>query len=75
VVWEVRGAELTLSPVHTAAWGAVREGAGFAVRFPRYTGTWREDKSPEDATTTKELVEMYQSQAKRTSSPEAEASR
>jgi len=57
-VLEVRGAELTVSPVHTCAWGEVRPGAGLAVRFPRFTGRWRDDKGPEDATTAKELHEM-----------------
>ncbi len=65
-VLEVRGAELTVSPVHTAAWGAIRPGAGLAVRFPRFTGRWRDDKGPEDATTTKELLEMYRQQLKQT---------
>src|SRR5438128_1084514 len=36
-VLEVRGAELTVSPIHTAAWGTVRPGAGLAIRFPRFT--------------------------------------
>src|SRR5438093_4760069 len=65
-VLEVRGAELTVSPVHTAAWGAIRSGAGLAVRFPRFTGRWRDDKGPEEATTTKELLEMYRQQLKQT---------
>src|SRR6058998_3007407 len=66
VVLEVRGAELTVSPVHTAAAGTIRPGAGLAIRFPRFTGRWRDDKGPEDATTVKELLEMYRSQLKRT---------
>ena len=65
-VLEVRGAELTVSPVHTAAWGAIRPGAGLAIRFPRFTGRWRDDKGPEDATTTKELLGMYRQQLKQT---------
>src|SRR5436305_949229 len=65
VVLEVRGAELTVSPVHTAAAGVIRPGAGLAIRFPRFTGRWRDDKGPEDATTVKELLEMYRSQLKR----------
>ncbi len=65
-VLEVRGAEITVSPVHTCAWGAVREGAGLAVRFPRFTGRWRDDKGPEDATTAKELLQMYRQQLKQT---------
>jgi DNA ligase-1 len=62
LVAEVIGAELTLSPIHTAAAGEIRPGAGLAVRFPRFTGKWRTDKAPEDATTTRELVEMYKAQ-------------
>jgi len=65
-VLEVRGAELTVSPVHTAARGAIRPGAGLAIRFPRFTGRWRDDKGSEDATTTKELLEMYRQQLKQT---------
>src|SRR2546428_870986 len=41
VVLEVLGAEITLSPVHTAGQDLVRPGAGFAIRFPRFTGKWR----------------------------------
>jgi DNA ligase-1 len=59
LVVEVLGAELTLSPVHTAAWGLLREDAGLALRFPRFTGRWRDDKSPEDATTVQEVVDLY----------------
>jgi DNA ligase-1 len=65
VVAEIAGAELTLSPMHTAGWGAVRPGSGLAIRFPRFTGRWRDDKAPEDATTTDELLEMYQKQGAR----------
>ncbi len=63
-VLEVRGAELTLSPSHTCGWGIIRSDSGLAIRFPSFTGRWRDDKAPEDATTVKELVEMYQSQLK-----------
>jgi len=65
-VLEVRGAEITVSPIHTCAWGVLRPGAGLAIRFPRFTGRWRDDKGPEDATTAKELVEMYRQQLKQT---------
>ncbi len=60
VVLEVVGAEVTLSPIHTAAYGRFRPESGLAIRFPRFTGRWRDDKAPEDATTVAELVEMYQ---------------
>jgi DNA ligase 1 len=59
VVVEVLGAELTLSPNHTAGWGQLKEDSGLALRFPRFTGRWRDDKSAEDATTTDEVVGMY----------------
>jgi len=65
VVIEIRGAELTLSPIHTCAMNAIRENSGLAIRFPRFTGKYRVDKSAEDATTAKELVEMYRSQLKK----------
>jgi len=64
VVLEVIGAEITLSPLHTCALGALEEGAGLAIRFPRFTGRYRLDKKPEQATTEDELVEMYKAQRK-----------
>ncbi|MCK4613544.1 MAG: ATP-dependent DNA ligase, partial [Thermoplasmata archaeon] len=36
-VFEVLAAEITLSPVHTCAWGVLKDGTGIAVRFPRFT--------------------------------------
>jgi DNA ligase-1 len=56
---EILSAELTLSPNYTAAWGQIHHDAGLAMRFPRFTGRWRDDKAPEDATTTQELAEMF----------------
>jgi DNA ligase-1 len=64
-VLEVKGAEITLSPIHTCCYGLIKEGSGLAIRFPRFTGRWREDKSPEDATTEDEILEMYHSQKKK----------
>ena len=59
LVLEILSAELTLSPTYTAAWGQIKDDAGLAMRFPRFTGRWRDDKSAEDATTTSELVDLY----------------
>ena len=67
VVLEILGAEVTLSPIHMAAMDSIRKGSGLAIRFPRFTGKYRTDKSPEDATTSKEVVEMYQAQLKQIS--------
>jgi DNA ligase-1 len=63
VVMEVLGDEITLSPLHTAAFDEVREGSGLAIRFPRFT-RWRDDKSAEEATTVQEILDMYKSQLK-----------
>jgi DNA ligase-1 len=59
VVLEVLSAELTLSPNHTAGWGQLRDNAGLSMRFPRFTGRWRDDKEPQDATTAQQLVQLY----------------
>jgi DNA ligase-1 len=59
LVLEVLSAELTLSPNHTAGWGQVKPDTGLAMRFPRFTGRWRDDKTALDATTTQELVDLY----------------
>ncbi|NIO38216.1 ATP-dependent DNA ligase [Candidatus Bathyarchaeota archaeon] len=65
VVIEVLGAEITLSPVHTCAMGEIRKGSGLAIRFPRFTGNYRLDKSAEDATRDEEIVKMYRNQLKK----------
>ena len=67
VVLEILGAEVTLSPIHMAAMDSIRKGSGLAIRFPRFTGKYRTDKAPEDATTSKEIVEMYRGQLKKIS--------
>lgn len=65
IVLEILGAEITLSPIHTCEMDAVRRGSGLAIRFPRFTGNYRQDKSAEDATTSMEILEMYRSQLKK----------
>ncbi|MBS7632899.1 ATP-dependent DNA ligase [Candidatus Bathyarchaeota archaeon] len=65
LVLEVLGAEITLSPIHTCAMDSLRKGSGLAIRFPRFTGNYRLDKAPEDATTSAEIVEMYNKQLKK----------
>jgi DNA ligase 1 len=44
LVLEILSAELTLLPNCTAGLGQVKEQAGLAMRFPRFTGRWRDDK-------------------------------
>jgi len=65
VVIETLGAEITLSPIHVCAMNAIRKGSGLAIRFPRFTGNYRLDKSAEDATSVKEIIDMYKSRLKK----------
>jgi DNA ligase-1 len=64
IVIEVIASEITLSPSHTAALNILRPGYGLALRFPKFTGKIRDDKKPEDATATEEIVAMYKRQLK-----------
>jgi DNA ligase-1 len=59
LVIEVLGAELTPSPNHTVGWGQLQPDNGLSLRFPRFTGRYRDDKAPEDATTVAEVVAMF----------------
>ncbi len=61
LVIEVLGDEITVSPTHFAGRGQI-EGGGLAIRFPRFTGRWRDDKGPSQATTVSELIDMFHSQ-------------
>ncbi len=62
----VKADEITKSPTHTCGRQMQKDGteAGFALRFPRLVGeeAMRKDKSPEEATTTKEISEMFENQ-------------
>ena len=64
VVLETVASEVTLSPIHTAGFGKIREGSGIALRFPKFTGKVRDDKRPQDATTVGEIIKMYQGQVR-----------
>lgn len=63
-VMEVKGAEITVSPVHTCNKGLIEKGMGLALRFPRFTGRWRDDKKPESSTNSEEILEIYKNQKK-----------
>jgi len=63
VVVEVLADEITPGTNHTA--GKVGDAPGYALRFPRIVSFRDADKRPEDATSVKEIVEMFEQQGRR----------
>jgi DNA ligase 1 len=60
LVVEVLADEITRSPLHTC--GKTGDQPGYALRFPRLLDGVRSDKGPEDATTEREILDMYRLQ-------------
>lgn len=64
LVWEIRGADLTVSPVHQAAVGLVHPSRGISMRFPRFIRQ-RIDKKPEDCTTPVDIADLFNQQTRK----------
>ncbi|XP_020246783.1 DNA ligase 6 [Asparagus officinalis] len=64
VVWEIRGADFTISPVHHSAVGLIHPSRGISVRLPRFVRPVS-DRKPEDCTTAADIACMFNSQTRK----------
>jgi len=64
LVLEIVASEITLSPIHKTGLDLIRKSSGFALRFPKFTGKIRYEKTVEDASTYEEVLALYKKQSK-----------
>jgi len=64
LVIEIVASEITQSPIHKTALDKIKNGTGLALRFPKFTGKIRTEKSSEDASTDEEVIALYKVQKK-----------
>lgn len=63
-VWEVKAADLSISPIHKSGIGLINDSKGIALRFPRFLRI-REDKPIDQATNRNQVIDMYNQQSLR----------
>ncbi|MES1905635.1 MAG: tRNA ligase [Paramarteilia canceri] len=61
LLWEVKAADYTLSPIYQAGKTRMAENRGISLRFPRFIRE-RDDKNATQATSESQLADMYLSQ-------------
>lgn len=64
LVIEIVASEITQSPIHKTALDRIKENAGLALRFPKFTGKIRTEKNSEDASTDEEVIALFKVQKK-----------
>jgi len=64
LVVEIVASEITLSPIHKTALDEIRKNSGLALRFPKFTGKMRVEKTAESASTDQEVISLYKGQTK-----------
>ena len=64
LVLEIVASEISLSPIHKTGLNMIRKDIGFALRFPKFTGKIRSEKSAEDASVDEEVMALYKNQKK-----------
>ncbi|KAJ7975786.1 DNA ligase [Quillaja saponaria] len=64
LVWEIRGSDFTISPVHHAAIGLAHPSRGISIRFPRFIRALP-DRDPEHCSTAADIADMFHSQSRK----------
>lgn len=64
-VWEIKGADLSVSPVHAAGAGLVHPDRGISLRFPRFVRERTDEKAPDGASTGEDVATLYDAQSAR----------